>query len=229
LIAFPFNAVINWPMATPAGVALFTHHKVNAMLKKMFDVWAVFLTGKKSRYVLNKDTGWLCPDALATLKVPAYDDPQTSIDFETAFVCTPSNEHYGFRSWDDFFVRDFATGIRPVEGLDDDSVIVSACESIASPIMFSKWTRSGLKGNPTLSIICWTVILITGNPSKAVPSSRLSLARTVTTAGTLPCQGLSKRSFSFPELIMPPVLPLTAIQRRPINPSHTSPNLRLAF
>src|ERR1700733_8751195 len=76
LIAFPFNAVINWPMATPAGVALFTHHKVNTMLKKMFDVWTVFLTGKKSRYVLNKQTGWLCEDALKELEVPAYDNPQ---------------------------------------------------------------------------------------------------------------------------------------------------------
>jgi phosphatidylserine decarboxylase len=129
LIAFPFNVVINWPMATPAGVALFTHHKVNAMLKKMFDVWAVFLTGKKSLRVLNKDTGWLCQDALDSLKVPAYDNPQTLINFETAYVCTPSDNHYGFRSWDDFFVRDFATGIRPVEEPHNRDVVVSACES----------------------------------------------------------------------------------------------------
>ena len=129
LIAFPFNVVINWPMATPAGVALFTSHKLNAMFKKMFDVWTVFLTGKKSRYVLNKETGWISPDALATLGVPKYDDPNTTVDFDTAYVCTPSDEHYGFGSWDAFFVRDFAKDIRPVEGLGDNSIIVSACES----------------------------------------------------------------------------------------------------
>ena len=28
-IAFPFNVIVNWPMGAPAGVALFTHYKVN--------------------------------------------------------------------------------------------------------------------------------------------------------------------------------------------------------
>jgi phosphatidylserine decarboxylase len=132
LVDFPFRAVINGPMVTPAGLALFTHHKVNAMLKKMFDVWAVFLTGKKSRYVLNKQTGWFCKDSLDKLKVPAFDDPTNPtkfIHFDKAYVCNPSDEHYGFGSWDNFFVREFAPGIRPVEDPSNDNVIVSACES----------------------------------------------------------------------------------------------------
>ena len=134
LIGFPFNAVIVWPMGTPAGAALFTHPKLNAMLKKMFDVLAVFLTGKKSRYVLNKQTGWLSPGALATLSVPPYDDPQNddpqkSIAFDKAFVCNPEDDHYGFGSWDALFVREFAKGIRPVEDPHNNNVIVSACES----------------------------------------------------------------------------------------------------
>jgi len=150
LIAFPFNVVINWPMATTAGVALFTSDKVNAMLKKMFDVWAVFLTGKKSRYVLNKDTGWISPAALDTLKVPAYDNPENSVAFEDAYICTPSDEHYGFGSWDDFFVRDFQQGIRPVEDSDNNDVIVSACESdvyrIANNVQ--QMDKFWLKGQP---------------------------------------------------------------------------------
>jgi phosphatidylserine decarboxylase len=129
LIGFPFNAVINWPMGTPAGAALFTHPKVNAMLKKMFDVLAVYLTGKKSRSVLNKKDGWLSEESLDKLKVPAFDNPQVSVDFKTAYVCIPSDEYYGFGSWDNFFVREFATGIRPVEDPSNDNVIVSACES----------------------------------------------------------------------------------------------------
>ena len=129
LIAFPFHAVIKWPMVTPAGLTLFTHHKVNAMLKKMFDVWAVFLMGKKSLYVLSKQTGWFCEDSLDELKVPVFDDPTKFVDFDKAYVCNPSDEHYGFGSWDNFFVREFAPGIRPVEDPNNDNVIVSACES----------------------------------------------------------------------------------------------------
>jgi len=128
-IGFPFNAAIDVPMVTPAGLALFTHHKVNAMLKKMFDIWAAFLKGKKSQYVLNKQTGWLCEKALDQLKVPAFDDPTKLIDFDKAYVCNPSHEHYGFGSWENFFVREFAPGIRPVEDPNNDNVIVSACES----------------------------------------------------------------------------------------------------
>jgi len=152
LIAFPFNVVINWPMATSAGVALFTSHKVNAMLKKMFDVWAVFLTGKRSLYVLNTETGWLSKDALDTLKVPAYNNPKKHIDFVDAFMCSPSEKHFGFKSWDDFFVRDFRKGIRPVEGSDppNNNIIVSACESDVLRIFnnVKDMDRFWLKGQP---------------------------------------------------------------------------------
>jgi hypothetical protein len=34
LIAFPFNAVIDWPMTTQAGAALFTHPAINTQLKE---------------------------------------------------------------------------------------------------------------------------------------------------------------------------------------------------
>jgi phosphatidylserine decarboxylase len=37
--------------------------------------------------------------------------------------------YYGFKSWDDFFIREFKDGIRPVASPNDDSIIVNACES----------------------------------------------------------------------------------------------------
>ena len=155
LIAFPFNVIVNYPMGTPAGIALFTHPKVNAMLKKMFDVWAVFLTGKKSREVLNKNTGWLCKDALPTFQVPPYNDPDEKdskklIDLDKAFICNPSDDYYGFRSWDDFFVKEFAPGIRPVEDPNNDNVIVSACESDVYRIFnkVQQMDKFWIKGQP---------------------------------------------------------------------------------
>ena len=42
---------------------------------------------------------------------------------------TPQDEYWGFASWNDFFTRRLADGARPVDSPDDDSVIVSACES----------------------------------------------------------------------------------------------------
>ena len=154
LIAFPFNAVINWPMGTPAGAALFTHPKVNAMLKKMFNVLAVFLTGKKSQYVLNKKDGWFCQGALDNLlKVPAFDNPtikDKNIHFDKAFICNPDDDSYGFGSWDEFFVREFAPGIRPVEDPNNDNVIVSACESDVYRIAdnVQQLNKFWLKGQP---------------------------------------------------------------------------------
>ena len=50
-------------------------------------------------------------------------------NFAEEFVCDPSKPHYGFRSRDDFFVREFREGIRPVAEPDNDAVIVNACES----------------------------------------------------------------------------------------------------
>ena len=49
--------------------------------------------------------------------------------FVAEFKCDPEAPHYGFKSWDDFFTREFRDGIRPVESPDDDSIVSNACES----------------------------------------------------------------------------------------------------
>ncbi len=41
-VGFPINAILDWPMGTPAGFTTFINPKVNAQFKKMFDVWASF-------------------------------------------------------------------------------------------------------------------------------------------------------------------------------------------
>jgi phosphatidylserine decarboxylase len=139
LIAFPFNAVINWPMTTQAGAALFTHPAVNAQLKKIFDAWATYLHSKPSAKVLRKgDGGWLSDAARKLLAVPNYQDPLQTVAFYDAFKHGPGvqtdeeaalDPYYGYTCWDDFFVRQFKDGIRPVEDKDDYNVIVAGCES----------------------------------------------------------------------------------------------------
>ncbi|HTI70605.1 MAG TPA: phosphatidylserine decarboxylase family protein [Candidatus Limnocylindria bacterium] len=120
LVGFPINAIFDWSMGTSAGFAAFLNDKVNRQLKRILNEWGIFLGSADSCAVLNKDpkTGWFGRDAQA--KMPHFDQE---------FICDPQAPHHGFKSWDDFFTREFRPGVRPVASPEDDSVIVNACES----------------------------------------------------------------------------------------------------
>ena len=120
LVGFPINAILDWSMGTPAGSAAFLNARVNAQLKKILNEWGKFLCSSESTKVLSKDKrhGWFGQDARKALP-----------NFAEEFVCDPTRKHYGFKSWDDFFTRQFRKGRRPVAAPGDDSVIVNACES----------------------------------------------------------------------------------------------------
>ncbi|MBT3879178.1 MAG: phosphatidylserine decarboxylase family protein [Candidatus Scalindua sp.] len=121
LIGFPINAILDWPMGTTAGFAAFLNEKVNLHLKKILDEWGSFLKSPESAYVLtDKSNGWFGSNAFAPNAMP---------DFETNFKYEPSEPHFGYSSWDDFFTREFKEGQRPIASPDDDNVIVNACES----------------------------------------------------------------------------------------------------
>jgi phosphatidylserine decarboxylase len=120
LVGFPINAILDWSMGTTSGFAAFLDEQVNSQLKTVLNEWARFLTSVDSTAVLNTDptTGWFGRDAM-----------QAMPDFEKQFECDPGKPHYGFKSWDDFFTREFRPGQRPVASPEDDGVIVNACES----------------------------------------------------------------------------------------------------
>lgn len=120
MVGFPINAILDWPMGTPAGLAAFLNEKVNVQVGKMLNVWGAFLKSPQSAYVLNTDskTGWFGVEAMTQMP-----------EFDTTFECDPTKKHRGFTSWDDFFTRRFRPGVRPVAYPDDDRYIVNACES----------------------------------------------------------------------------------------------------
>lgn len=120
LVGFPINAILDRPMATTSGLAAFMNAKVNYYMKKILCEWGTFLKSEHSCYVLNEDPekGWFGRDARK--KMP---------DFEIEFKCDPAKPYHGFKSWDDFFTRQFRDGVRPIASPDDDNVIVNACES----------------------------------------------------------------------------------------------------
>ena len=120
LVGVPINAILDWPMGTHAGLLAFMNEKVNRQLKKILNEWAIFLSSEDSRYVLNTEpkTGWFGTDAKEIMP-----------NFEAQFKCDSSQPYHGFKSWDDFFTREFRLGQRPVVSPNDDAVIINACES----------------------------------------------------------------------------------------------------
>ncbi|KAL5506043.1 hypothetical protein EMCRGX_G007609 [Ephydatia muelleri] len=115
LIGFPINALLDWPMATTAGYAVFANALVNQQFKRILNYWALFLKTPDSRYVLvdnnEHSLAWLSKTALSwivDLINKALGDKEVGpFDrFEKIFKSNPRDHHP-----------------------DDDSVIVNACES----------------------------------------------------------------------------------------------------
>ncbi|TCD64698.1 hypothetical protein EIP91_003772 [Steccherinum ochraceum] len=140
MVAVPICAVLAGPMGTPAGFRMFSDARVNAVIRKMLDTWFKFLSSPHSRYVLNASPmGWFGPAALAAMP-----------HFQKTFVCDPSSPYYGFKSWEDFFVRRLRPGARPVHSPTDDTVINNACEATPFRVQYdvSETDHLTLKGHP---------------------------------------------------------------------------------
>ena len=120
LVGCPINTIFDWSMGTAAGFAAFLNERVNAQLKEVLTAWGRFLSSSDSTYVLNQHPhkGWFGADAQTAMP-----------NFDKEFKCDPAEPHHGYKSWDDFFTREFRPGVRPVARPDDDAIIVNACES----------------------------------------------------------------------------------------------------
>jgi phosphatidylserine decarboxylase len=128
-VGLPINAVLDWPAATRSGFAAFLDPKVNAILKKVLNVWGEYLQSPASAEVLDdSSSGWFGKTGVNELARTA-NIGRTSHSFEEMFICDASAKHYGFDSWDSFFTRRFREGIRPVAAPDNPNVIANACES----------------------------------------------------------------------------------------------------
>ncbi|WP_305370683.1 phosphatidylserine decarboxylase family protein [Photobacterium leiognathi] len=160
LIGFPINALLDWPMATPAGYTFFSNALVNQQIKKILTYWSTFLESQDSRYVLVTDDlnrtpkvlGWLNPTAqreMVGVACQATSDPALkALPFEHFFQCDPSDKYYGFKSWDDFFTREFVKGVRPIA--EGDNIIANACESAPLQVVenVAESAEFWLKGQP---------------------------------------------------------------------------------
>ena len=132
LVGVPLNAVLDWCMGTSAGFAAFRHDPINAMLRKILNTWCAFLSSPESLYVINDSPrGWKCASARKATMIEQFQHE-------------PRKKHWGFASWNDYFIRRFKPGTRTIADPENDKVIVNACES--TPYV-PKRTSSGRTGS----------------------------------------------------------------------------------
>lgn len=100
----------------------------------LLTVWGNYLTSHESTSVLDAASGgWLCEFGkqtmadVATIHTSSKHPPKP---FEHIFKCDPDQENLGYKSWDDFFTRQFHAHLRPIATpIKDQPLIVNACES----------------------------------------------------------------------------------------------------
>ncbi|KAJ9115962.1 hypothetical protein QFC22_005105 [Naganishia vaughanmartiniae] len=151
LVGVPINAILDWPMGTRAGFAVFQDPQVNAMLKKVLDAWGQYLSSEESASVLGDDTcGWFSEHGLKALEEVANLGGETSYKFDELFQCDPKAKYYGYKSWDDYFTRLFRDGVRPVAEPENDNIIINACESMTYKVAHNIHRRDKfwIKGQP---------------------------------------------------------------------------------
>jgi phosphatidylserine decarboxylase len=126
MVTTPLAAILDWTMGTQAGFAAHRDPRIIHMFTKILDAWCQYLSSESSLYVLNDSpAGWKSAEARRAVGMDDY-------------LHDPTDEHWGFTSWNDFFTRRFHDNARPVAAPYNDKVIVSACEStpykISAPI-----------------------------------------------------------------------------------------------
>ncbi|KAJ9091712.1 hypothetical protein QFC21_007107 [Naganishia friedmannii] len=150
LVGVPINALLDWPMGTPAGFAVFQDPRVNEMIKKVLDAWGEFLNSPESCAVLNDNKiGWFSEHGKQSIEEVA-NVGETDHRFEELFECNPKAKHMGYTSWDDYFTRLFKWDKRPVAEPDNDDVIVNSCESMVYKVAYNIHERDQfwIKGQP---------------------------------------------------------------------------------
>lgn len=142
LVASPINAVLDWCMGTPAGTDWFLDDKVNEAFMEILKYWGKYLSSKESLIAFEpSDQGggnWMCEDAQNNIHMSQFKQPD------------PDGLAWGYKSWNSWFIREFKDGERPIANPNDDSVIVSACESTPFALQHDVQLRSEfwLKGQP---------------------------------------------------------------------------------
>ncbi|KKK18742.1 hypothetical protein P175DRAFT_0493462 [Aspergillus ochraceoroseus IBT 24754] len=152
IIAFPINEAMIWFMNTRTGSQILSRKDINAHFLAILQKWGQYLSSPDSATAIHdRESGWVSKGALKELLEVvnnAHNTPFQASSFEEAFICEPSLPSYGFRSWDDFFTRQFRPPMRPIASPEDDRIIINPCESQPFALMndVPAETQFSLKG-----------------------------------------------------------------------------------
>ena len=128
LVAFPINSILGYTMCTPAGCTFYASKVVNKHFKAILRHWGRYLSSAESldafKPIEEGGCGWTSPEALEKLGMDQFEQPDASA------------LGWGFKSWNDWFIRKFKVGQRSVASPEDSGIIVSACES--TPVEIQK-------------------------------------------------------------------------------------------
>lgn len=127
-IGVPVYLIFDLLSNTSAAYDLFRLPKFNEALKALLDSWGKYLQDPKqnSNAVLNTGKeGWFSKVAITNLETKLR-----GLTFDqTYYTPDPSAENRGYKTWDDFFTREFQDGRRPIAFKENKTLIHSACES----------------------------------------------------------------------------------------------------
>lgn len=120
MVGTPLNGLLAVAMATRSGEALFHDASFNQMLKNVLQAFHAYLNSEQSLDKLDihnpeKKGSWISKKAH---EAGVWHEMQHD----------PNQQHYGFKSWNDFFLRQFIDGARPFVG-DEDVVVNIGCET----------------------------------------------------------------------------------------------------
>lgn len=115
--ACPFYSLLWDFRLCSEAVELFRNQGVNEHFKHVLKEWCVLLSSPRSLDCLHTGpTGFLSPEADRQMDFSQYEMDMTL-------------PHAGFRSFNEFFARAVKPELRPIASPDDDSVVVSPCDS----------------------------------------------------------------------------------------------------
>jgi phosphatidylserine decarboxylase len=65
----------------------------------------------------NHDVGWFGKTGMSDLLEVANQPYKSSMKFEEMYICDPSKEHYGFKSWDGKMTPSYFNDLTYTDGL----------------------------------------------------------------------------------------------------------------
>lgn len=157
-VGVPIYLLFDIPSNTAAAYDLFRLPAFNKALKALLNSWGDFLSNPDSgsNSSLNTGpTGWFSKAGMEKLSAQGR-IPDGPDGFIRTYVSPNSDpdQGFGYRSWDEFFVREFQQGARPLDIPDDPKIaatlIHSATENTVLRIStkVKKHDQFWLKGQP---------------------------------------------------------------------------------